>query len=68
MPENKEAIHDQKDTGANLEGAPTGHIWDNLDIKNNDCNGLKHFNHIKQTYDLPLEVAWALAHYYKTGK
>lgn len=33
MPENKEAIHDQTDTEANLEGAPTGHIWDNLDIK-----------------------------------
>ena len=31
MPEkNKEAIYDKKDTEANLEGAPSGQIRDNL--------------------------------------
>lgn len=32
-PENKEAIDNQKDTGANLEGVSTGQTWYNLDIK-----------------------------------
>jgi len=68
MPEkNKEAIHDKKDTEANLEGAPRGQIRDNLGtIK--ILQWIKHFNYIKQIYDLPLEVAWALVHYCKTGK
>lgn len=65
---NKEAIDDQKHIGANLEGASTGQTCNNLDIKNNDCNELKQIKYIKQTYDLPLEVAWALAHYCKTCK
>lgn len=51
MPEkNKEAIHDKKDTEANLEGAPRGQIRDNLGtIK--ILQWIKHFNYIKQIYD-----------------
>lgn len=33
MPENKEAIDNQKGTRANLEGVSTGQTWDDLDIK-----------------------------------
>lgn len=65
-PENKEAIDNQKDTGANLEGVSTGQTWDNLDIKKNDCNRLKQIQYIK-TY-IALEVAWALAHSCKISK
>lgn len=48
------------DTGLTWKGLPNGQTWDNLDIKN-DCNGLKQIKYIKQTNDLPLEVAWALS-------
>lgn len=48
-----------KDTEANLEGAPSGQIWDNLGIIKK-LQWIKHFNYVKQMYDLPLEVAWAL--------
>lgn len=67
MQENRNFVNDQKDTGTNLKAGPNGQTQNNVDIRN-DCNGFKHAKSIKQTYNLTLEVAWALAHYCKIGK